>query len=98
MFCQHDGEALQYVLENGQRCPNCQTGVERIEGCFHMKCPTCATHFCYECGTELFPPYYGTHLRWEDGGDTQRTNTIQDRLLTDTDEEFALALYLEQAM
>lgn len=66
-FCQHDGAALQYILDNGQRCPNCQTGVERTEGCFHMKCPACATHFCYECGTELFPPYYGTHHCWEEG-------------------------------
>jgi hypothetical protein len=114
LFCQHDGEALQYVLENGQRCPTCQTGVERIEGCFHMKCPTCATHFCYECGTELFPPYYGTHHCWEeeevrDNHDNDNynnnhfyhdraTNNLQDRLVTDTDEQFALALYLEQAM
>jgi hypothetical protein len=97
LFCQHDGEALQYVLENGQRCPNCQTGVERIEGCFHMKCPNCATHFCYECGTELFPPYYGTHHCWEER-DTNRTNNLQDRMLTDTDEQFALAIYLEQAI
>ncbi|CAJ1956051.1 unnamed protein product [Cylindrotheca closterium] len=67
---QHDGVALQWILENGQCCPNCSNGVERIEGCFHMKCPTCATHFCYECGQELFPPYYGTHHCWEeDNGD-----------------------------
>jgi len=26
--------------------------VERIEGCFHMKCP-CKTHFCYSCATKL---------------------------------------------
>jgi IBR domain, a half RING-finger domain len=97
LFCQHDGEALQYVIENGQRCPNCQTGVERIEGCFHMKCPSCATHFCYECGVEIFPPYYGTHHCWEEG-DRTHGNTIQERLLTDTDEQFALALYLEQAL
>jgi len=63
---QHDGVALQWILENGQCCPNCSNGVERIEGCFHMKCPTCATHFCYECGQELFPPYYGTHHCWEE--------------------------------
>jgi hypothetical protein len=49
-FCNDDGAALAYIRHNGQRCPTCQTGVERTEGCFHMKCPTCATHFCYECG------------------------------------------------
>lgn len=64
-FRQSDGEALAWILQNGQRCPTCQTGVERSEGCFHMKCPNCATHFCYECGEQIFPPYYGTHHCWE---------------------------------
>ena len=62
---QHDGEALTWILQNGQVCPNCANGIERIAGCFHVQCPTCATHFCYECGDELFPPYYGTHHCWE---------------------------------
>lgn len=62
---EHDGDAMTWILQNGQVCPNCQNGVERIAGCFHMQCPTCATHFCYECGDELFPPYYGTHHCWE---------------------------------
>ena len=84
-FCQHDGAALQYILENGQRCPNCSTGVERSEGCFHMKCPTCATHFCYECGTELFPPYYGTHHCWEE-------TAHEDENGQDVDEQLAMAL------
>jgi hypothetical protein len=60
-----DGEAMLWILKNGQCCPNCQTGIERSEGCFHMQCPTCATHFCYECGESLVPPYYGTHHCWE---------------------------------
>jgi len=67
-FRQTDGDALawSWILQNGcQRCPTCQTGVERSEGCFHMQCPNCATHFCYECGDPLFPPYYGTHHCWE---------------------------------
>ncbi len=84
-FCQHDGAALQYILENGQRCPNCSNGVERIEGCFHMKCPTCATHFCYECGTEIFPPYYGTHHCWEETADEEGDGG-------DVDEQLAMAL------
>lgn len=62
---QHDGDALTWILQNGQVCPNCANGIERSAGCFHMQCPHCATHFCYECGDELFPPYYGTHHCWE---------------------------------
>jgi len=88
-FCEHDGAALQYILENGQRCPNCSNGVERSEGCFHMQCPTCATHFCYECGVELFPPFYGTHHCWEDTVDEQDNGD-------DVDEQLAMALqYME---
>lgn len=85
-FCQHDGAALQYIIENGQRCPNCSNGVERIEGCFHMKCPTCATHFCYECGTEIFPPYYGTHHCWEETVEEEANGY-------DFDEQLAMALH-----
>lgn len=85
-FCQHDGAALQYIIENGQRCPNCSNGVERTEGCFHMKCPTCATHFCYECGTEIFPPYYGTHHCWEETVEEEANGY-------DFDEQLAMALH-----
>ncbi|KAL7574423.1 hypothetical protein ACA910_015798 [Epithemia clementina (nom. ined.)] len=48
----------------GQVCPSCSHGVVREEGCFHIRCG-CGAHFCYECGEELFPPYYGTHHCWE---------------------------------
>ena len=65
-FRQMDTEAISWILENGQWCPTCNTGVERSDGCFHMKCINCNTHFCYECGQELFPPYYGTHHCWEE--------------------------------
>ena len=106
---QDDFGVTAWLLENGQSCPNCAAGVERIEGCFHMTCesicsfalvlvtsfellsshffyifiipllislsshflpylegPTCATHFCYECGQEIFYPFYGTHHCWEE--------------------------------
>jgi hypothetical protein len=61
-----DVGVLSWLSENGQNCPNCSVGVERISGCFHMTCPTCATHFCYECGQEIFYPFYGTHHCWEE--------------------------------
>ena len=63
---QEDVGVQCWLLENGQSCPNCAVGVERISGCFHMQCPTCATHFCYECGKEIFYPFYGTHHCWEE--------------------------------
>ena len=64
-----DDACLEWINSNGgQTCPTCSTGIERIEGCFHMQCQ-CGTHFCYECGEELHPPYYGTHHCWEQSPD-----------------------------
>jgi hypothetical protein len=60
----HDAASMNWIQQHGQTCPLCKTGVERSEGCFHMQC-SCGAHFCYECGEELFPPYYGTHHCWE---------------------------------
>ena len=54
-----------WVSQNASSCPTCRAGIERIEGCFHMHCTLCGTHFCYECGEELRYPYYGTHHCWE---------------------------------
>jgi len=93
-FCENDGAALQYIRENAQTCPSCKTGIERSEGCFHMKCPTCATHFCYECGQELFPPYYGTHHCWEEEQPTTAAAAVgggQDNYFN-MDEQLAMAL------
>lgn len=54
-----------WVKQNANICPNCKNAIERSEGCFHMNCTECGTHFCYECGEEIFYPYYGTHHCWE---------------------------------
>ena len=51
--------------KEGQVCPVCSYGVVREVGCFHIHCH-CGAHFCYECGVEIFPPFYGTHHCWED--------------------------------
>lgn len=60
----HDETMFRWIQANGQVCPGCKTGIERVEGCFHMSCQ-CGTHFCYECGEQIFPPFYGTHHCWE---------------------------------
>ena len=60
----------QYIESgNAQRCPTCKAAIERSEGCFHMNCTNCGTHFCYECRDKIYPPYYGTHRCWEDEDD-----------------------------
>ena len=64
---EEDISATLWVSENASRCPTCKTAIERIEGCFHMHCTMCGTHFCYECGDEIHYPFYGTHHCWEEG-------------------------------
>ncbi len=61
-----DISAKLWITENASSCPRCRQAIERIEGCFHMHCTLCGTHFCYECGEELFYPFYGTHHCWEE--------------------------------
>jgi hypothetical protein len=44
-----DIQAMLWIKENNcTLCPTCKTVIQRIEGCFHMKCIQCGTHFCYE--------------------------------------------------
>lgn len=62
-----DISAKLWINENASSCPRCKQAIERSEGCFHMHCTLCGTHFCYECGEELFYPFYGTHHCWEEG-------------------------------
>ena len=60
-----DASLKLWVQENANTCPTCKNAIERIEGCFHIHCTECGTHFCYECGEEIFFPFYGTHHCWE---------------------------------
>lgn len=59
-----DASASLWVKEFASICPNCKNAIERSDGCFHMHC-VCGTHYCYECGEEIFYPFYGTHHCWE---------------------------------
>ena len=43
----------EYMNKNTKSCPNCQTIIEKIDGCNKMTCPKCETHFCYLCGSKL---------------------------------------------
>ena len=37
---------------NTKKCPKCITSIEKNEGCNHMKCSICHTHFCWICEKE----------------------------------------------
>jgi hypothetical protein len=42
-----------YILNETKRCPNrqCRSPIEKIDGCNHMHCTICNTHFCWLCNT-----------------------------------------------
>ena len=44
-------EALERYLERigGKLCPRCNTPSIRIDGCFHIECPSCRVHYCWLC-------------------------------------------------
>eukprot|EP00929_Paragymnodinium_shiwhaense_P005184 TRINITY_DN10681_c0_g1_i2.p1 TRINITY_DN10681_c0_g1~~TRINITY_DN10681_c0_g1_i2.p1 ORF type:complete len:756 (-),score=187.56 TRINITY_DN10681_c0_g1_i2:23-2290(-) len=50
---------LRELARDSQNCPNCHALICRSEGCNHITCANCRTHFCYRCATILNPanPY-----------------------------------------
>ncbi|KAJ3397492.1 E3 ubiquitin-protein ligase rnf14 [Lobulomyces angularis] len=40
----------EWYSENSQCCPSCKAAIQKSEGCNHMTCSKCNTHFCYRCG------------------------------------------------
>lgn len=43
----------EWFEANSTDCPCCLIKVEKSEGCSHMQCPRCGTHFCFRCGDKL---------------------------------------------
>ena len=52
-------ETLNYIRRYTTACPTCATPCQKAEGCNHMQCFQCNTHFCYLCSAWLDPanPY-----------------------------------------
>lgn len=44
---------LRAIKQDSQACPKCRVRISRSQGCNHMRCTTCDTHFCYRCGREI---------------------------------------------
>jgi len=54
--CEDAGEEamLRRALDGEKRrCPACRVYVVRRNGCDHITCINCGTHFCYVCGTHF---------------------------------------------
>ena len=51
--------SYDYIAKNTSPCPYCNAATSKTQGCNHMRCYQCDTHFCYLCGDWLSPdnPY-----------------------------------------
>merc|ERR1719382_138648 len=56
---------LRAIKQDSQCCPKCRVRIMRSQGCNHMKCTNCETHFCYRCGTTLDPKDPYKHFKAE---------------------------------
>ncbi|KEI39815.1 uncharacterized protein L969DRAFT_86399 [Mixia osmundae IAM 14324] len=43
----------EYLDATTTACPECSIPIEKSEGCSHMLCNRCRTHFCFRCGSKL---------------------------------------------
>lgn len=41
---------LLWIMNNTKPCPSCGIRIEKNQGCLHMTCKQCGTHFCWPCG------------------------------------------------
>lgn len=49
-------------LKHCKLCPGCLAPCDKIEGCDHMECINCRTHFCWICREKIGFNPYGDHL------------------------------------
>jgi len=45
--------SYDYIAKNTSPCPYCNAATSKTQGCNHMRCYQCDTHFCYLCGDWL---------------------------------------------
>ena len=44
---------MEVIKRSCRACPSCGGAISRTEGCNHVVCGYCSTHFCYNCGEHL---------------------------------------------
>jgi E3 ubiquitin-protein ligase RNF14 len=91
---------LRAIAQNSMKCPKCQVQISRSEGCNHMTCTNCATHFCYQCGKTISSTAPYEHFKYSncttfDAGEVQRVQ-VQERNNPDQELARLRALYGDQ--
>ncbi|GBB93985.1 hypothetical protein RclHR1_02270009 [Rhizophagus clarus] len=65
-------ETDKWIKSNAQKCPQCETAIEKSMGCNHMLCTRCKTHFCYLCGSWIDPEEPYNHFNASNSSCNQR--------------------------
>jgi len=47
--CQNESETANWIIANTKKCPQCNTRIEKNQGCNHMTCSRCKHEFCWIC-------------------------------------------------
>ena len=47
--CSNESETANWFVANTKKCPQCQTHIEKNQGCNHMHCGFCKHDFCWIC-------------------------------------------------
>ena len=47
--CHNESETANWIIVNTKKCPECNSRIEKNQGCNHMKCQKCAHDFCWIC-------------------------------------------------
>ena len=60
---------VREILVNAKDCPSCGVMTEKIDGCNHITCTNCNTHWCFLCKFVQTPEMYiYNHLSRVHGG------------------------------
>lgn len=61
--------SIEYLRMHTTPCPTCAAPCQKTQGCNHMSCFRCQTHFCYLCSAWLHPDNPYQHYNTEPGGE-----------------------------
>ncbi|RYP79524.1 hypothetical protein DL770_006624 [Monosporascus sp. CRB-9-2] len=60
--------SLDYLRMHTTPCPTCASPCQKTQGCNHMRCFRCQTHFCYLCSAWLDPANPYQHFNVQPNG------------------------------
>jgi hypothetical protein len=58
-----DESTQYYISQNTIKCPGCSVPTEKNQGCNHITCKCCKTHWCYLCSDIYTPETLSTHYK-----------------------------------